>query len=232
MAQFQILVVEDDPAVAQSLLSALTRDGYAVTCRAEGHEALRYAQKASPHLILLDVRLPDGSGFDVCRQMRQHGLRQPIVMLTAQQDEMDKVLGLEMGADDYITKPFSLRELLSRLRAQLRRAYGELSEAEAERLFVGDLRIELTRSQVFRDEAPLTLTPIEYKLLVHLARHRNQALTRPQIIDAVWGYTANAESERMVNVHIHRLREKIEPDPSRPRFLLTVPGVGYRLVAD
>lgn len=232
MAQFQILVIEDDPAVSQSLHSALTREGYEVICKTEGSDALAYAKKSQPHLILLDVRLPDGSGLDVCRQMRQHGLHQPIVMLTAQQDEMDKVLGLEMGADDYITKPFSLRELLSRLRAQLRRAYGELAAAEANVLFVGDLRIDLTRSQVLRENALLNLTPTEYKLLVYLARHRNQALTRPQIVEAVWGYSADPESERAVNVHIRRLREKIEPDPSRPQFLLTVPGVGYRLVSD
>jgi DNA-binding response OmpR family regulator len=230
MAQFQILVIEDDPAVSQSLYSALTREGYEVVCKTEGGDALAYAKKSQPHLILLDVRLPDGSGFDVCRRMRQHGLHQPIVMLTAQQDEMDKVLGLEIGADDYITKPFSLRELLSRLRAQLRRAYGELAAPEANLLFVDDLRIDLTRSQVSRGNAPLNLTPTEYKLLVYLARHRNQALTRSQIIEAVWGYAADAESERAVNVHIRRLREKIEPDPSRPQLLLTVPGVGYRLV--
>lgn len=231
MPQFQILVIEDDPAVSQSLRSALTREGYEVVCKTEGGDALAYAQKSQPHLILLDVRLPDGSGFDVCRQMRQHGLRQPIVMLTAQQDEMDKVLGLEMGADDYITKPFSLRELLSRLRAQLRRAYGELA-AEANVLLVGDLRIDLTRSQVLRENTPVSLTPTEFKLLVVLARHRNQALTRSQIVEAVWGYSADLESESAVNVHIRRLREKIEPDPSRPQLLLTVPGVGYRLVSD
>lgn len=231
MPQFQILVIEDDPAVSQSLRSALTREGYDVICKTEGGDALAYAQKSQPHLILLDVRLPDGSGFDVCRQMRQHGLRQPIVMLTAQQDEMDKVLGLEMGADDYITKPFSLRELLSRLRAQLRRAYGELA-AEANVLLVGDLRIDLTRSQVLRENTPVSLTPTEFKLLVVLARHRNQALTRSQIVEAVWGYSADLESESAVNVHIRRLREKIEPDPSRPQLLLTVPGVGYRLVSD
>jgi len=230
MPQFHILVVEDDPAVAQSLLSALTREGYAATHHATGEAGLRFAQKAAPHLILLDVRLPDGSGFDVCRQMRQHGLRQPIIMLTAQQEEMDKVLGLEMGADDYITKPFGLRELLSRLRAQLRRAYGELAAAGANVWFVGDLRIDLTRNQVLRGEAPLTLTPTEFKLLVYFVRHRQQALTRAQIVEAVWGYTADLESERAVNVYIRRLREKIEPDPARPSLLLTVPGVGYRLV--
>lgn len=230
MASFQILVIEDDPAVSQSLHRALIREGYEVICKSEGGDGLNHAMKSPPHLILLDVRLPDGSGFDVCRRMRQHGLHQPIVMLTARQEEMDKVLGLEMGADDYITKPFSLRELLSRLRAHLRRAYGELAASEANLLFVGELRIDLTQSQAWRGNAPLGLTPTEYRLLVYLARHRNQALTRPQIVEAVWGYTADAESERTVNVHIRRLREKIELDPSRPRLLLTVPGVGYRLV--
>ena len=231
MPQFQLLIVEDDPAVSQSLSSALIQHGYDVICKSEGAQALSYALISAPHLILLDVRLPDGSGLDVCRQMRQRGLHQPIVILTAQQDEMDKVLGLEMGADDYITKPFSLRELLSRIRAQLRRAYGELA-TEANLLFVGDLRIDLARSQVLRENVPLNLTPIEFKLLAYLARHRQQALTRSQIIEAVWGYSADLESEQAVNVHIRRLREKIEPDPSRPRFLLTVPGVGYRLVDD
>jgi DNA-binding response OmpR family regulator len=231
MPQFQLLIVEDDPAVTYSLANALAQQGYEVTCISEGAEALAYALKAAPHLILLDLRLPDGSGLDVCRQMRQRGLHQPIVILTAQHDEMDKVLGLETGADDYITKPFSLRELLSRIRAQLRRAYGELA-TDASLLFVGELRIDLARGQVYRDNVPLNLTPIEFKLLAHLARHRRQALTRSQIVEAVWGYDPDLDSERAVNVYVRRLREKIEPDPSRPRLLLTVPGVGYRLVDD
>lgn len=231
MAPFHVLLIEDDPDVAQGLQAALTGAGYRVTWKTTGAEGGAFARQAQPHLILLDLRLPDALGFDVCRQLRQAGLRQPILILTAQQAEMDKVLGLEMGADDYIVKPFSLRELLSRLRAHLRRAYGELA-AEANVLFVGDLRIDLARSQVLRDQALLNLTPTEFKLLVHLARHRDQALTRAQIVEAVWGYAADLESERAVNVHVRRLREKIEPDPSRPQLLLTVPGVGYRLVSD
>jgi DNA-binding response OmpR family regulator len=229
MTPYQILIIEDDPAVAQSLQVALTREGYLVTTRASGQEGLLAAEKSPPQLILLDVRLPDGSGFDLCRQMRQRGLHQPIVMLTAQLEEMDKVLGLEMGADDYVTKPFSLRELLSRLRAQLRRAYGELAASEANVLFVDDLRIDLTRGEAWRGSDLISLTPTEYKLLVFLARHRKQALSRAQIIEAVWGHAGDTDSERAVNVHIRRLREKIEVDPSRPQFLLTVPGIGYRL---
>jgi DNA-binding response OmpR family regulator len=226
---YQLLLVEDDPAVAQSLQQALAREGYTVTWKASGSEGARHAQTATPHLILLDIRLPDGSGFDFCRQMRQLGLRQPVIMLTAQAEDMDKILGLEMGADDYVTKPFNLRELLSRIRAQLRRAYGEFSSADANLLFIGDLVIDLARSQASRGNEALPLTPTEFRLLVYLARHRGQALRREQIVEAVWGYSADPESERTVNVHIRRLREKIEPDPSQPTLLLTVPGVGYRL---
>jgi len=229
-----ILLIEDDPSVAHSLQAGLNREGYTVTCVSKGAEGVNFARGMSStqgqtNLILLDVRLPDGSGFDFCRQMRQLGLRLPILILTAQQDEMDKVLGLEMGADDYITKPFSLRELLSRIRAQLRRAYGEFSNTDANLMYVDDLVIDLTRAQVQRTGVSLILTPIEFRLLVYLARHRGQALTRAQIIEAVWGYTSDVDSEHTVNVHIRRLREKIELDPSRPKLVLTVPGIGYRL---
>jgi DNA-binding response OmpR family regulator len=226
----QILLIEDDPAVAQSLSAGLEREHFSVTWKASGREGMDSAHRQTPHLILLDVRLPDGSGFDFCRQMRQDGLRQPILILTAQQDELDKVLGLEMGADDYVTKPFSLRELISRIRAQLRRAYGDLSNAEAELLQAGDVSIDLTRGQAHRAGGELFLTPIEYRLLVYLLRHRNQALSRAQIIEAVWGRSPDPDSEKTVNVHIRHLREKIELDPTRPARLLTVPGIGYRLV--
>jgi DNA-binding response OmpR family regulator len=225
-----ILLIEDDPAVARSLQDGLERDGYAVTWKASGQEGIKYACDQTPHLIILDVRLPDGSGFDVCRQLRQLGLRQPVLMLTVRQDEMDKVLGLEMGADDYVTKPFKLRELLSRIRALLRRAYGELSMAGADLLYAGDLVIDRGRGQVWRGSRLINLTPTEFRLLVYLAQNPGQALSRTQILDAVWGYPADVESERTVNVHIRRLREKVELDPSRPALILTVPGVGYRLV--
>ena len=226
-----ILLIEDDPAVARSLQDGLTRDGgYPVTWKASGMEGIRYARDQNPHLIILDVRLPDGSGFDFCRQMRQLGLRQPILMLTVQRDETDKVLGLEMGADDYVTKPYSLRELLSRVRAQLRRAYGELSSADADLLHIGDLVIDRGRGQVWRNNQLILLTPTEFRLLVYLAQHPNQALSRVQILDAVWGYDADVDSERAVNVHIRRLREKVEIDPSNPTLIMTVPSIGYRLV--
>ncbi|NWF68551.1 MAG: response regulator transcription factor [Chloroflexi bacterium] len=226
-----VLIIEDDPAVANGLQDGLQRDGYQVVWKNTGGEGVQYAREHSPHLIILDIRLPDGSGFDFCRQLRQSGLRQPVLMLTVRRDEMDKVLGLEMGADDYVTKPFSLRELLSRIRALLRRAYGELSMSDAELLYVGDLVIDRSRGQVRRGNHLLNLTPIEFRLLIYLARHNGQVLSRAQILDAVWGYNADVENERIVNVHVRRLREKVEFNPSEPTMILTVPGIGYRLVS-
>ncbi len=228
---FSILVIEDDAAVAQSLGEGLRRGGYRVTWKASGEEGVKHAIEQKPHLVVLDVRLPDGSGIDFCRRMRQLGLRMPVLILTVFSDEVDKVLGLEMGADDYVTKPFSLRELLSRVRALLRRAYGELANAGADLLFAGDLVIDQDRLQVQRGDQVISLTPIEFRLLAYLARHPGQVMTRSQIVDAVWGFISDAESERVINVHIRRLREKVELDPSRPALILTVPGVGYRLVS-
>lgn len=224
-----LLIIEDDRAVATSLRDGLERDGFQVQWKATGGEGVTYAREFHPHLIVLDVRLPDGSGYDFCRQMRQQGLRQPILMLTVNREEIDKVLGLEMGADDYVTKPYSLRELLSRIRALLRRAYGELSNPDSDILYVGDLIVDRLRGQVMRGHQPLNLTPTEFRLLVYLAQHSGQALSRSQILDAVWGYDSDPSSERTVNVHIRRLREKVELDPDAPTLILTVPGIGYRL---
>ena len=224
-----ILLIEDDPAVASSLQDGLTRDGYRVTWKASGGEGVAYAREHAPHLIILDVRLPDGSGFDFCRQIRQLGLRQPILMLTVNREEIDKVLGLEMGADDYVTKPYSLRELLSRVRALLRRAYGDFANADANLLYVGDLVVDRGRGQIWRGSQQINLTPTEFRMLVYLAQHPGQALTRAQILDAVWGYDTELFNERTVNVHVRRLREKVELDPDSPTLILTVPGIGYRL---
>lgn len=222
-----ILVVEDDSAVGRSLQDGLAREGYAVTWKKTGGDGVCHARDEHPNLIILDVRLPDGSGFDFCRQMRQAGVHQPILILSVQNEEIDKVLGLEMGADDYLTKPYSLRELLARVRALLRRAYGELS-TENTLLYAGDLTIDLARAQVLHGRELLSLTPTEFRLLVYLVQNAQQSLTRPQILAAVWGYDADVEDERMVNVQIRRLREKVEIDPSHPTLILTVPGIGYR----
>jgi DNA-binding response OmpR family regulator len=225
----QLLLIEDDPAIAQSLLAALHREHYAVAWENNGAAGELYAREQKPHLIILDLRLPDGSGYDVCRRLRQAGLHQPILILTVQADEVDKVLGLEMGADDYLTKPFGLRELLARVRALLRRTYGEFATG-ADLLLVADLVIDRGRGQVLRGEEVIPLTPIEFRLLTHFAQNLGQALSRAQLLDAVWGIDPDVESEKIVNVNIRRLRQKIELDPDRPQLLLTVPGIGYRLV--
>jgi len=224
----QILLIEDDRAVAQSLQDGLERDGYEIVWKSTGQDGVRYASEQNPQLIILDIRLPDGSGFDFCKQMRQMKVRQPILILSVQRDEVDKVLGLEIGADDYMTKPYSLRELLSRVRALLRRTYGEFSSASSDMLYAGDLVIDRIGGQVWRGNELISLTPTEFRLLVYLSQNRRQALTRQQILEAVWGFSAEVESERTVNVHIRRLREKVEADPSAPQLIMTVPGIGYR----
>ena len=229
MESYRILVIEDDPAIGQSLLDGFKQHGFHADVRKTGSSGVEFARKHSPHLIVLDIRLPDGSGFDICRQLRSLGLHQPIIMLTAQHDELDKVLGLEMGADDYMTKPFSLRELVSRVRAQLRRAYGDYSAAETAVVIINDLILEQATGQVRRGNEPINLTPTEFRLLSYLARHRGQALTRSQIVEAVWGFAPDVESEKTINVHIRRLREKIELKPDQPTLILTVPGIGYRM---
>lgn len=229
METYRILVIEDDPAIGQSLLDGLKQHGFSAALCKTGASGIEHAQKHTHHLIILDIRLPDGSGFDICRQMRSLGLHQPIIMLTAQHDELDKVLGLEMGADDYMTKPFSFRELVSRIRAHLRRAYGDYSSAESAVVVINDLVLEQATGQVRRGDESINLTPIEFRLLSYLARHRGQALTRSQIVEAVWGYAPDIESEKTVNVHIRRLREKIELKPDQPSLILTVPGIGYRM---
>ncbi|NIM92589.1 MAG: response regulator [Anaerolineales bacterium] len=229
---FSVLIVEDDPAVGNSLQDGLEREGYSVVWKTIGEEGILHARNHHPDIIILDVRLPDISGFDVCRRLRELKLRQPILMLTVQGEETDKVLGLEMGADDYVTKPYSLRELISRIRAMLRRAYGDLSTTDADILYVDDLIIDRIRGEVRRGSLRINLSPTEFRLLVYLAQHRGQAMSRGQILDAVWGYDGEVESESVVNVNVRRLREKIEHNPSKPTLILTVPGIGYRLAED
>lgn len=225
----RILVIEDDPAVATGLVEGIGAEGFDVHWESTGEGGVAYAREHTPHLIVLDVRLPDGSGFDFCRDMRRAGLRQPILMLTVQSDEVDKVLGLEMGADDYLTKPYRLRELLARIRSLLRRTFGELSSTSADQLYVGDLVVDRSRGSVTRDGRDLNLTPTEYRLLVFLAQHPGQAFTRGQLIENVWGADGEFYDDKTVSVHVRRLREKVEEDASDPCLIVTVPGIGYRL---
>jgi DNA-binding response OmpR family regulator len=229
MAGERILIVEDERAVARGLEYGLTNEGFNVMWAGTGRQALDLAHSRDPHLILLDIRLPDISGFDVCRQLRTEGMRQPILMLTARDEELDKVLGLELGADDYVVKPYSLRELTSRIRALLRRAYGELaSPTPGGRVSFGEVEVDLERLQVTRKGKPVDLTPIEFRVLRYLVSNPGRPCSRGEMIEAVWGYASDIGSDRTVDVHVRHLREKLEDDPADPRWLVTVRGVGYK----
>jgi DNA-binding response OmpR family regulator len=225
----RILIVEDERAVARGLEYGLAREGFEVLWADTGRRALELARARDPHLVLLDIRLPDISGFDVCRQLRAEGRRLPILMLTARDEEVDKVLGLELGADDYVVKPFSLRELISRIRALLRRAYGDLATPSgAGRRAFGEVEVDLDRLLVYRRGRPVELTPTEFRLLRYLIIHPGLPFSRAALIEAVWGYDSVIGYERTVDVHMRHLREKLEDDPANPRWLVTVRGVGYK----
>jgi len=225
----RILIVEDDRAVARGLQYALSSEGFTVLLAGTGQLALDMARSQNPDLILLDIRLPDISGFDVCRQLRAAGKRVPILMLTARDEEVDKVLGLELGADDYVVKPFSLRELTSRIRALLRRAYGDLAvPSDRERMAFGEVEIDLQRLQVYREGKLIYLTPTEFRLLRYLVAHPERPFSRDDLIEAVWGYDSSVGNQRTVDVHMRHLRVKLETDPSTPRWLVTVRGIGYK----
>ena len=229
MAGERILIVEDEPAVARGLEYGLESEGFVALWAETGRQALDLARGQDPHLILLDLRLPDISGFDVCRQLRAEGKRMPILMLTARDEEMDKVLGLELGADDYVVKPYSLRELISRIRALLRRAYGDLAAAaEGERVAFGEVELDLEQLMVTRRGQPVPLTPTEFRLLRYLVAHPNRPFSREALVEAVWGYDSSVGNLRTVDVHIRHLRAKLEADPASPRWLVTVRGVGYK----
>jgi DNA-binding response OmpR family regulator len=228
----KILVVEDEPALQDTLAYNLTRQGYQVQMAVDGHEALTVARTFQPDLIVLDIMLPGLDGFEVCRILRQE-MNVPIVMLTARDDEIDRVIGLEMGADDYILKPFSMREFLARIKAHLRRERmirEEIAEApisSKETLQFGNLTLDLTRGEVKLDSQVLPLKPKEFELLSFFASHRGQVLTRELILERVWGWDFIGGS-RTVDVHVRWLREKIEADPANPERIVTVRGFGYR----
>jgi DNA-binding response OmpR family regulator len=229
MAGERILIVEDERAVARGLTYALQAEGFHVSWAENGQRALDLTAQTDPHLIVLDIRLPDINGFDVCRRLRSQGRRQPILMLTARDEELDKVLGLELGADDYVVKPYKLHELIARIRALLRRAYGELAAAVAgARLRFGDIELDLERLLVTRRGQAVDLTPIEFRLLRYLVSNAERPVTRDALIEAVWGYEGDLGSDRTIDVHIRHLRAKLEDDPARPRWLLTVRGMGYK----
>jgi DNA-binding response OmpR family regulator len=228
-----ILVVEDDLVLRETLEYRLVNDGYDVLVAADGHGAIEVARAEHPDVILLDVMLPGIDGFEVCRLLRQE-MTTPILMLTARTEEVDRVVGLEIGADDYITKPFSMRELVARIKAQIRRVRmlreavsAELPLPASGPLRFGNLQIDLNRCEVTVNGAPLQLKPKEFELLASLAQRQGQVLSREQLMKAVWGWEYTGQS-RTVDVHIRWLREKIEADPGNPQRIVTVRGMGYR----
>ena len=225
----RILIIEDERAVARGLEYGLENEGFTVLLAENGLKGLDLSRTQNPQLILLDIRLPDMSGFDVCRQLRSEGARMPILMLTARDESIDRVLGLELGADDYVVKPYDLRELIARIRALLRRAYGELSEVNRGRLITfGDIEVDLEQLRVSRCGKPVFLTPTEFRLLRYLVENPRIPASRATLIEAVWGYSGELGSDRTVDVHIRHLREKLENDPAKPRWIITVSGAGYR----
>ena len=229
-----ILIVEDELALRETLTYNLKKDGFTVEAVGDGRSALESARKLKPDLILLDIMLPELDGFEVARILRKE-MSTPILMLTARDDEIDRVVGLEVGADDYLTKPFSMRELMARVKAQLRRSRlfrEELSKAEPaqkqqEKLKFGNLVVNLTRREVTLNGDPIQLKPQEYELLLFFAEHKGQMLSREFILERVWGWDFIGDS-RTVDVHVRWLRQKIEEDASEPKRIVTVRGGGYR----
>ena len=220
-----ILVVDDEPTLVATLRYNLERESFRVLTADDGEAALEAARAARPDLVVLDLMLPGLSGLEVCRILRKE-TSVPIIMLTAKDAEVDKVVGLEVGADDYVTKPFGMPELMARVRALLRRAEQAVEEG-AEVVDSGDLRVDLTRREIYRDDQPLRLKPKELDLLLFFMRNRGRAFSREELLNHVWGYEFAGDT-RTVDVHVRWLRQKVEADPGHPVRLITVRSVGYR----
>jgi DNA-binding response OmpR family regulator len=221
----RILLVEDNQTLSETLRYNLARQGYQVIVAGDGVQGLELARRERPDLLILDIMLPGLDGYSVCRILRQESAV-PILILTARQDEIDRIVGLDVGADDYVSKPFSLGELLARVRALLRRTAHE-SATSREVLEAGGLRVDTGSRRAWRDTTELALAQREFDLLTYLIRNRGLALSRDLLLERVWGYHFAGDS-RTVDVHVHWLREKIEPDPGKPIYIRTVRGVGYR----
>ena len=220
----RILIVDDEPEMVRGLEDNLRFEGYQTISASDGTRGVHLALTEAPDLVLLDVMMPGMSGWDVCRELRTKGLDVPVIMLSARGEEVDRVRGLELGADDYVTKPFGLRELLARIRAVLRRPG---ARQKIQEFAFGDVRVHLRGRQVFKGGREVRLTRKEFDLLCYLVEHRGDVITRDQLLDEVWGYD-QFPTTRTVDTHILRLRQKFEDDPEHPRFILTVHGQGYR----
>jgi two-component system alkaline phosphatase synthesis response regulator PhoP len=225
----KILIVEDEAALATTLKDRLRKEGYAVTTARDGIAGLDAATREQFDLIILDVMLPGQSGLTVCQKLRQSGSSTPILMLTARRQTIDKVVGLRTGADDYLTKPFQMVELLARVAALLRRA-GQISGTAVERHQFGTVHVDLRRAEVSREGRPITLSAKEFQLLRYFVEHRGATISRDELLREVWGYDA-VPSSRTVDVHVAWLRQKLEMDPKNPEFILTVVGLGYKFAA-
>ena len=223
----KILVVEDEPNMVAGLRDNFEFEGYQVITAGDGVEGLQKALDESPDLVVLDVMMPRMSGLEVCKQLRAKRASLPIIMLTARGQEVDKVVGLELGADDYVTKPFSIRELLARVKAILRRA--SASPKNQEQHSFGDVEVDLRRCRVVKSGKLLDVSSKEFELLKYFISHSGETLSRDRLLEDVWGYD-NFPTTRTVDTHLVRLRQKLEPDPEQPQYFLTVHGTGYRFV--
>ena len=223
----KVLVVDGDSATRKEVRLAVAQDGYQIVEADTGAEGLRQVDALHPSLVLLEVTLPDASGFDVCRELRKKDTAVPVIMMSSRSDEIDAVVALEIGADDYVVKPLRLRELAARIAAHLRRMRMESAEATRNRLEFRDLMIDVNERRIYRAGLEVELTHTEFDLLTYLASNAGKVLSREKILNSIWGYEYPIET-RVIDVHIRNLRRKIEAQPSRPYYILAVPGIGYR----
>jgi len=223
----RILIIEDEAVIRKAIRMACEKEGYEVVEAENGMEGLRLTETAKPDLLLLDLMLPDVSGFDVCREIRKSGSGVPIIILSAKTEEIDIVVGLEIGADDYIAKPFEIRELAARVNAKLRRQRTTQSQVRPGRLKFPGLIVDIGRHEVLRDGESVNLTPTEFDLLALLSASPGRVISRSEMIQKVWGQGADLDL-RSVDAHVYRLRRKIEPTGPRPTYIHAVPGIGYR----
>ena len=224
----RILVVEDEPSIVTLLTYNLEQAGFQVLTAEDGNQGLKLALEEKPDFIILDIMLPGMDGMEICKKLRQEKVKTPILMLTARDDEFDKVLGLELGADDYMTKPFSPRELVARIKAIMRRTNFENETEEDDVIVIGDLLINESRHVVQFKGKPLELTPKEFELLLFFAKHRGKVLSRDQLLNGVWDFEYDGDT-RIVDVHVSHLREKIEDNPKKPKYIQTIRGFGYKM---
>lgn len=222
-----ILIVEDDEVMLKGLRDAFEHNGFSVLAAMDGESGLQIAEINEPDIIILDVMLPRTDGFDVCRTLRKRSVTIPIIMLTARAEEIDKVVGLEIGADDYVTKPFSTRELLARVKAHLRRTTEKVLSFEHYEF--GNVMLDFTTFKAFKNKKQIDLTSTEYSLMKVLIKHRNEVVPREKILNEVWGYDSYPSS-RSVDNHILNVRQKLEDNPDKPEYILTVHGLGYKFV--